>query len=182
MPSTHHECLRRRRATMTRYELTSADGSFNVEVTQEKEGYRVKLDGKDYLLKLRRGDQENAVVVELAGKPVSVTLLEATSQRAEMILNGERVFFQRSVGPFRQARSRVQDRTEVDLVSAPMPGKVVSSLVKEGDLVKLGDPLVILESMKMEIAVRSGRDAAVVEILVADGASVKRGQGLVRLG
>jgi len=63
-----------------------------------------------------------------------------------------------------------------------MPGKVIGTLVKNGENVKTGDPLVILESMKMEIAVRSDRDAEVQEILVEEGASVKRGQGLVRLG
>ena len=67
------------------------------------------------------------------------------------------------------------------LILSPMPGKVVGSLVKKGDRVELGDPLVILESMKMEIAVRSDRQGVVREILVADGDSVKRGQGLVRL-
>jgi biotin carboxyl carrier protein len=62
-----------------------------------------------------------------------------------------------------------------------MPGKVIGALVKQGDSVRAGDPLVILESMKMQIAVRSDRDAEVSQILVEDGASVRRGQGLVRL-
>jgi biotin carboxyl carrier protein len=174
-------CYDGRRATTTRYELTSAGGSFGVEVTPEKEGYRVKLDGTDYVLRLRRGDEQNAFVIELADKPVSITLLEASTQRVEMILNGERILFQRSFADVEHAPAKMQNMAAADLILAPMPGKVVGSLVKRGDRVKLGDPLVILESMKMEIAVRSDRDAVVLEILVVDGDSVKRGQGLVRL-
>ena len=68
-----------------------------------------------------------------------------------------------------------------NLMVAPMPGKVIRALVKKGERVKAGGPLIILESMKMEIAVRVDRDAEVSEILVEEGASVKRGQGLVRL-
>lgn len=44
-----------------------------------------------------------------------------------------------------------------------MPGKVIGALIKRGEKVKAGDPLVIPESMKMEIAVRSDRDAEVVK-------------------
>jgi biotin carboxyl carrier protein len=83
--------------------------------------------------------------------------------------------------PIGQASREVQDAAAVGLIPAPIPGKVVGSLVKKGERVKSGDPLVILESMKMEIAVRSDREAIVREILVTDGDSVKRGQGLVRL-
>jgi len=166
---------------MTRYELTSAGGSFDVDVTPEKEGFRIKLDDTDYVLKLRPGDEQNSFIVEFADKPVSITLLEASSQRVGMILNGERIFFHRSVAAIGHTPAREQSRAAADLILAAMPGKVVGSLVKKGERVKVGDPLVILESMKMEIAVRSDRDAVVREILVAEGDSVRRGQGLVRL-
>jgi len=91
------------------------------------------------------------------------------------------MFFQRSVAASVPA-PKAQIKPEADIILAPLPGKMVGSLVKEGERVKPGDPLVILESMKMEIAVRSDREAVVTEILVADGDPVKRGQGLVRLG
>jgi biotin carboxyl carrier protein len=58
---------------------------------------------------------------------------------------------------------------------APMPGKVVKVLVKPGDLVKARQPLVVIEAMKMENELRSGRDGRVAEIAVRDGQSVDAG-------
>jgi acetyl/propionyl-CoA carboxylase alpha subunit len=52
-------------------------------------------------------------------------------------------------------------------VSSPMPGKVITIRVKEGDLVKKGDTLLIIEAMKMENLIVSPRDAIVKTINVA---------------
>ena len=61
-----------------------------------------------------------------------------------------------------------------------MPGRIIGVMTKQGEKVKAGDPLVIVESMKMETVIRSDRDAEVAQILVAEGSAVKRGQALVR--
>lgn len=170
---------------MTRYELTSSDGSFDVQIDQGADGFRVKVGESAYLLKLKRGAGRNQFVVEVADKPVSVILLEASSQRVNLMLDGERLSYLRPAAPIRHEAPAPQSSgpaATTDLAAAPMPGKVIGVLVKRGERVKTGDPLVILESMKMEMAVRSDRDAEVTEILVDEGAPVKRGQGLVRLG
>ena len=52
-------------------------------------------------------------------------------------------------------------------VTSPMPGKVISIRVKEGDQVKKGDALLIIEAMKMENMIVSPRDAVVKAINVA---------------
>ena len=120
--------------------------------------------------------------MEVGGKPVAVTLFEASSQKVDLILEGERLVFQRPAAALRQgAPTTPLAISTQNLMVAPMPGKVIGALVKEGERVKAGDPIIILESMKMEIAVRVDRDAEVSEILVEEGMSVKRGQGLVRL-
>ena len=165
---------------MTRYELTGSGGSYDVDVSRSGEGYSVTLGGETLLLKLKRGADQNTYVIDIADKPVTITLLEASSQRVELILNGEHMLFQRPEVAIGTGISPKEASASKDVVSSPMPGKVVGALVKKGETVKAGDPLIILESMKMEIAVRSDRDAEIAEILVEDGASVKRGQGLVR--
>jgi 3-methylcrotonyl-CoA carboxylase alpha subunit len=61
-------------------------------------------------------------------------------------------------------------------LTAPMPGKVVAVIAKDGQLVKKGEPLVIMEAMKMEHTIAAPSDGLVEEILyqvgdqVADGA------------
>jgi len=168
---------------MTRYELSSSDWSFDAQVDPDANGFRVRIDDIYYFLKVKRGEGRDGFIIEIADKPWSVTLLEASRQRVDLIIDGERLTFQRPIPAIRQtAPSASAVSIGKEVVLAPMPGKVIGTLVKKGEYVKTGDPLVILESMKMEIAVRSDRDAEVKEILVEDGASVKRGQDLVRLG
>jgi biotin carboxyl carrier protein len=62
---------------------------------------------------------------------------------------------------------------------AAMPGKVVRLLVKPGDRVEAGQPLVVVEAMKMENELRAGRSGTVTEIHVKEGASVEAGSQLV---
>jgi biotin carboxyl carrier protein len=66
-------------------------------------------------------------------------------------------------------------------IVAPMPGKVIRVLVAAGDAVKLRQPLVVVEAMKMENELRAGRDGRVTAIHVREGASVDAGTLLIEL-
>jgi acetyl-CoA carboxylase biotin carboxylase subunit len=59
-----------------------------------------------------------------------------------------------------------------DSLAAPMPGQVIALLVAEGQRVKAGDPLVILEAMKMEHTVRAPHDGVVAAIHARPGTQV----------
>ncbi len=65
---------------------------------------------------------------------------------------------------------------------APMPGKVVRVLVKQGDEVVARQGVVVIEAMKMENELRAGRAGLVREVLVVEGASVDAGAPLVVIG
>jgi biotin carboxyl carrier protein len=155
---------------------------FVVEAVRAGDGFRVTVGKNTYFLKLKRGVEPNELVAEVSDKPLSVTLLEANSQRVEISLNGERFSFQRPAAAIAPSHSEAPvAAVQKDIIVAPMPGRVIGTLVKAGEKVRAGDPLVIIESMKMEIAVRSDRDGEVADVLVSDGAAVKRGQALVEL-
>jgi biotin carboxyl carrier protein len=65
-------------------------------------------------------------------------------------------------------------------VAAAMPGRVLRVLVAAGDAVTVGQPLVVLEAMKMENEVKSPQDGLVAGIAVAAGQPVSAGEVLVR--
>ncbi|MEW6694673.1 Acetyl-/propionyl-coenzyme A carboxylase alpha chain [Tepidimonas thermarum] len=67
-------------------------------------------------------------------------------------------------------------------LTAPMPGKVVAVLVQPGDAVKKGQPLAVLEAMKMEHTIAAPADGTVAEVLYAPGEQVPEGAALLRLG
>ncbi|WUR13216.1 acetyl/propionyl/methylcrotonyl-CoA carboxylase subunit alpha [[Empedobacter] haloabium] len=64
-------------------------------------------------------------------------------------------------------------------LTAPMPGKVVAVLAKEGQDVKKGEPLVIMEAMKMEHTIAAPHDGTVDEVLYAVGDQVTDGAPLL---
>jgi 3-methylcrotonyl-CoA carboxylase alpha subunit len=67
-------------------------------------------------------------------------------------------------------------------LSAPMPGKVVALLVAVGQAVTKGQPLAVMEAMKMEHTIAAPRDGIVQEWLYAVGDAVSEGGELLRLG
>jgi biotin carboxyl carrier protein len=67
-------------------------------------------------------------------------------------------------------------------IAAPMPGKVIRVLVREGDAVEVGQGLVVVEAMKMQNEMKALRVGNVVEVCVRDGETVSAGDTLVVLG
>jgi len=66
-------------------------------------------------------------------------------------------------------------------VKAPMPGLIVSVEIEEGQKVKEGDSLLVLEAMKMESTFTSPKEGTVQSISVKKGDTVDKGQVLVRI-
>lgn len=73
---------------------------------------------------------------------------------------------------------RVSESANTD-IKAPMPGKVIDVVVKEGDQVTKGDAILILEAMKMENVLKAENDCSIKKVLVASSESVEKNQVLV---
>ncbi len=69
--------------------------------------------------------------------------------------------------------------SKVNSIKAPMPGLIIDLKVKPGDEVKAGQPLLVLEAMKMENIIKSPGDAVVKSVKVEKGKSVEKGQVLI---
>jgi len=69
--------------------------------------------------------------------------------------------------------------SERGAVTAPMPGKIVLLRVKVGDTVQSGDPLCVLEAMKMENEIVSQISGTVEEVRISEGTTVNMGEVLV---
>ncbi|MBD3636215.1 MAG: biotin/lipoyl-binding protein [Crocinitomicaceae bacterium] len=66
-------------------------------------------------------------------------------------------------------------------IKAPMPGKVIDVVVKEGDKVPKGGPILILEAMKMENVLKAENDCSIKKVHVTSSDSVEKNQVLVEL-
>ena len=74
-----------------------------------------------------------------------------------------------------------ESHTEGGRLTAPMPGKILSFSVKAGDLVKKGQPLAVMEAMKMEHTIAAPADGVVEELLYAPGDQVTEGSELLKI-
>ncbi|MBL7670782.1 MAG: acetyl-CoA carboxylase biotin carboxyl carrier protein subunit [Bdellovibrionaceae bacterium] len=66
-----------------------------------------------------------------------------------------------------------------DLISAPMPGKIIKVMVQSGSLAETGQVLVIMEAMKMEYTLKADRVVQIAEVLVKPGQQVRLGDTLI---
>ena len=62
---------------------------------------------------------------------------------------------------------------------SPMPGRVVKVLVKQGQKIKIGEDLIILDAMKMENIIKSEKDTVISEVFVKENETVMVEQELI---
>ncbi len=86
-----------------------------------------------------------------------------------------------SAAPAEKQKTDASDPGEGTPVKSPLPGSVISILVKEGDAVKSGQVLMLIEAMKMENEVLAPSDGVVKKIPVSQGAMVAAGDTLIVL-
>ena len=105
--------------------------------------------------------KEKKVEVKINGKKVSIgvkTSLDLTLEKMGMIS---------------------KEIPTINKLDAPMPGNILDVLVSTGDKVAKGDPLLILEAMKMENVIKAPADVTIQKINVLVGDNVEKNQTLI---
>jgi len=146
-----------------KYVTTIDNREFLVEVIDER---HVSVNGKTYEV-----DFES-----VSGQPVYSLIADGRSLRGR--LYPVKVEDEREKRLRAAAGGGVAETGEFHL-KAPMPGLVVSIPVEEGQEVKKGQVLLILESMKMQNELKSPRDGTVNRVKVKTGESVEQKQALL---
>ena len=83
--------------------------------------------------------------------------------------------------PVKKETKKVKVAEGVTVVSAPLPGKVLTVNVSPGKAVKKGDVLLVLEAMKMENEIFAAEDGVVKAVHVSSGQNVETGEPLVEI-
>ena len=112
---------------------------------------------------LESDDSGKNLVVEIDGKTFRVTIKDELDQVLD-----------------RMGYSNATAK-QVKEIKAPMPGLVIDVSVKEGQDVKEGERILILEAMKMENSIMMHADATIKKISVSPGQAVDKGQVLIEL-
>ena len=144
--------------------------------------YKINIAGKTYDVEV--GDiSKSPVQVSVDGTVYQVEIPESTGDRASGV---EATFAPKPVAPAADpapavSRPSIPDSLDDGVVRSPMPGRILSVNVSVGDTVKKGQPIFILESMKMENTIASSIDGTVTSVHVAVSDSVQHGQTLAEI-
>jgi biotin carboxyl carrier protein len=164
--------------------------------------HEYELDGREHAVELREDGDRVFARVTTAGEPIELELratrlgdgrwLVRLGDRVQEIRvepRGERGVVVRlpdgavpleRLDPFRDpGRGGRAGAGGARKVTAPMPGRVVSVLVAVGDTVTTGQPVAVVEAMKMANELRSPIDGRVTRVDAAPGAAVEAGSPLV---
>ena len=156
------------------------DQSYTVEIEESgKSVYRVSVDGNEFLVDGKKTGRTNfSLIVDNRSFEIEV---DNTDDEYRVLVDGRNyrihlVDERRVRVGAAQSGLQLQGR---QMVSVPMPGKIIAVLVAIGDAVEMGQGLVIVEAMKMENEVRSPISGEVKEIKVKPGDTVEGGALLV---
>jgi 3-methylcrotonyl-CoA carboxylase alpha subunit len=137
-------------------------------------------------LVLHLGEQQWPLVIGSRGGAVHDVTLGGSRHVLTVYAVGERISIfspggSAVVDEFDPIAHAADGASEGGRLTAPMPGKVIAFLAKAGDAVKQGQPLAVMEAMKMEHTITAPRDGKVAELLYAVGDQVGEGGELLRL-
>jgi biotin carboxyl carrier protein len=167
------------RDSTTRYELRSGDRTFTLDASSGDGGVFVELNDRRYRVVLKSAGPD-LFEGSINGKPLTLRIEKETGSSIVITLDGETMVFERpSHGPERGEKGRAYVSKRINVLASPMPGRVVALKAKKGQRVRSGDPLMVIESMKMETLLTSDRDGMVAEIAVGEGEAIQRGQTLI---
>ncbi len=136
----------------------------------------VKINQKDYRLKVLRFST-NILEFMIDNSYHSAKILHYSTSEVNLLIDGTEMKINKHSKlseVLEQSLSKISQTAAVNNLTSQIPGRVVSVLGKQGDSVNKGDSIVVLESMKMQVAVKSHKDGKIKEIKVTQGNTVSR--------
>ncbi|MEM1692834.1 MAG: DUF2118 domain-containing protein [Ignisphaera sp.] len=135
---------------------------YDVEIFEEqKDTLRIKIGSKEYIVHVVENNNNNTT--QLLSRNTHNKVNEHVSTIQKSIEIGSSLL-------------------EENVIFSEIPGRILKIFVSEGDRVSMGDTIAVVESMKMEIEIKSPRSGIVKKILVKDGSYVNVGQPIILLG
>ncbi len=145
------------------FELTPSDAAA-LDIVGSNEGFHVLDNGKSYhaeVISLEK--EEKKVLLKLNGQQFMINVADNYDQLVEKMGLSIAVIH------------------KISEIKAPMPGLVLSIAVKPGQEIVHGDPLLILEAMKMENIIKSPGEGVVKTVHAIKGKAVEKGETLIEL-
>jgi biotin carboxyl carrier protein len=152
-------------------------------VSKEKNRIQIKVDDKLYELDMVRVE-DGMYSILLDGKSYNVEIIEQDSSKQYSVSSLEKSYDVEIIdAEARYLMSRKgSDLEDADnIISSPMPGKIVKIPVKTGEKVKAGQTVIIVSAMKMESEYKAGKKGVIREVHVNEGDTIEGNQPLITI-
>lgn len=162
------------------YNVTVND-KYNFDIDAEKNQF--KINGEPIVLEnVPLNSTKNHILYQNKSYTVEVVNIDLVEKIANIKVNGNIYSLTikdqfdellKQLGMDNLALNKIQQ------IKAPMPGLVLNVLVAEGDTVKKGDNLLVLEAMKMENMIKSPTDGVIKKVVIKQGDKVEKNALLI---
>jgi glutaconyl-CoA/methylmalonyl-CoA decarboxylase subunit gamma len=162
------------------YALSSENRKFSFSLPLK---HTIKIGKRDYEVKLK-ADEKYGTYILWKNRKYPVEIVRSSQNKYEILFNDISYTFTVET-PFSLKRMKVLDakrgKIEKEIIKAPMPGKIIDVLVREGSTVVRGEPLVILEAMKMQNEILSPVNGMIVKVTAKPNTNVMKDDLLVEI-
>jgi glutaconyl-CoA/methylmalonyl-CoA decarboxylase subunit gamma len=162
------------------YALSSENRKFSFSVPLKN---TIRIGKRNYEVKLK-SDEKFGTYILWKNRKFPVEIIRSRQNKYEILFNDISYTFTVET-PFSLQRMKVlnskKGKAEQEFVRAPMPGKIIDVLVREGASVLRGEPVVILEAMKMQNEILSPASGIVVKVAAKPNTNVMKDDLLVEI-
>jgi len=162
------------------YALSSENRKFSFSMPLKQ---TIRIGKRDYEVKLK-ADEKYGTYILWKNRKYPVEIISSRQNKYEILFNDISYTFTVET-PFSLQRMKVlnskKGKAEKELIKAPMPGKIIDVLVREGSTVLRGEPLVILEAMKMQNEIISPVGGTIVKVMAKANTNVMKDDLLIEI-
>jgi biotin carboxyl carrier protein len=162
------------------YALSSENRKFSFFVPLKN---KIRIGKRDYIVQLK-SDEKFGTYILWKNRKYPVEIVRSRQNRYEILFNDISYTFTVET-PFSLQRMKVlsskRGKAEKETIKAPMPGKIVDVLVREGSDILRGEPVVILEAMKMQNEILSPVNGKVTKVSVKADTNVMKDDVMVEI-
>ncbi|MDQ1296080.1 MAG: hypothetical protein QG611_58 [Bacteroidota bacterium] len=162
------------------FALSSENRKFSFAVPLKN---KIRIGKRDYIVQLK-SDEKYGLYILWKNRKYPVEIVRSRQNRYEILFNDISYTFTVET-PFSLQRMKVlsskKGKTEQESIRAPMPGKIIDVLVREGSTVLRGESVVILEAMKMQNEILSPVSGKVIRVMIKANSNVMKDDVLVEI-
>jgi biotin carboxyl carrier protein len=158
---------------MTTYFVIVGSTEYQVDISSDK----FLVNGEPMDVKMRRLNEQGLFLLEQGNRQLEVVMSPREQNQVSVVVDRRHMTIQVARGE----GQRVRKAAAGGALSAPMPGTVLEFKVKEGQTVEKGDVIAVMESMKMQMEIRTPVKGMIKKLMAKPGGKVEKGAALAQV-